>query len=118
MLGYLNDVKAHSSERANCAIEASNVHSLLLNLRFHLEDADPNAEWYTTVRALGVHNGPLDQFRQALEELQARITKNGRLGKTGEALGWKFTKVEIAGIMSRMQRLKSLIQIALELDHL
>lgn len=63
VLAYLNDVKHASKDRAQCAIEASNLHSLLLNLRFRIEEGDASQPWYTTVRELAVENGPLDQSR-------------------------------------------------------
>jgi hypothetical protein len=37
VLAYLNDVKDASKDRAHCAIEVSNLYSLLVNLRFRLE---------------------------------------------------------------------------------
>ena len=40
VLSYLNDVNDASKDRAQCAIKASNLHSLLLNLRFRLEGGD------------------------------------------------------------------------------
>ena len=86
VVGYLTDVKDASKERAKCAVEASNLHSLLLNLRFRLEEGSADTPWYTAVRALAVENGPLDQFKQALETLQTKMTDGGRLKKAGEAL--------------------------------
>jgi hypothetical protein len=59
VLAYLNDVKDASKDHAQCAIEASNLHSLLLNLRFRLEEGG-SEPWYNAVRALSVENGPLD----------------------------------------------------------
>ncbi|OAG02463.1 uncharacterized protein CC84DRAFT_1022712 [Paraphaeosphaeria sporulosa] len=118
VLGYLNDVNNASKDRANCAVEASNVHSLLLSLRFRLEEGSADAPWYTAVRALGVENGPLDQFKQALEALQTKMTDGGRLKKAGEALVWKFKKEEITSILDRIERLKTLVEIALQIDHL
>ena len=118
VLGYLNDVKDASKDRAKCAVEASNIHSLLINLRFRLEEGGTDATWYTAVRALGVENGPLDQFKQALEALQTKMTDGGRLKKAGEAQVWKFKKDEIASILGRIERLKTLIEIALQMDHL
>ncbi|KAF1939396.1 hypothetical protein EJ02DRAFT_295374, partial [Clathrospora elynae] len=111
VLLYLNDVQDASKDRAQCAIEASNLHSLLLNLRFRLEEGGASQPWYTAVRALGVQKGPLDQFKQALETLHNRTTNGGRLKKAGEALIWKFKKEEIASVLARMERLKSLIEI-------
>ncbi|KAL8775416.1 MAG: hypothetical protein Q9194_003784, partial [Teloschistes cf. exilis] len=117
VLSYLNDVNDASKDRAQCAIEASNLHSLLFDLRFRLEGGDASQPWYIAVRALAVENGPLDQFKQALETLQAKMTDGGRLKKAGEALMWKFKKEEIASILARMERLKTLIEIALQMDH-
>lgn len=117
VLGYLNDVKNASKDREQCAIEASNLYCLLINLRFRLEDGGIDESWYTAVRALGVENGPLDQYKQALEQLQMKIT-GGRVKKVGDALVWKFNKQEITSILARMERLKTLVQVALQMDHL
>lgn len=42
VVGYLTDVKDASRERATCAVEVSNLHSLLLNLKFHPEGGSAN----------------------------------------------------------------------------
>jgi hypothetical protein len=118
VLSYLNDVKDASKGRTQCTIEASNIHSLLTNLRFRLEERHGHQSWFTAVQALDVENGPLDQFKQALETLQAKMTDGGRLKKVGEALLWKFKKEELDAILVRMDRLKTLIEIALQMDHL
>lgn len=118
VIGFLNEVKDASKERTQCAVEASNLNSLLFNLRFRLEEGNADASWYTAIRALAVENGPLDQFKHALETLQAGMTGGGRLRKAGEALMWKFKKEEIASILDRMERLKTLVEIALQMDHL
>ncbi|KAF1952740.1 hypothetical protein CC80DRAFT_169745 [Byssothecium circinans] len=117
VVGYLTDVKDASKERARCAVEASNLHSLLLNLRFRLEEGNADTSWYTAVRALAVKDGPLDQFKQALELLQNKMTDGGRLKKAGEALLWKFKKEEVFSILDQMERLKSMVEIALQMDH-
>jgi hypothetical protein len=48
VLMYLNDVKDASKDRARCAIEVSNLHSLLFNLRFHLEEGVLGQSWYSS----------------------------------------------------------------------
>ena len=120
ILGYLNDVKDSSAEHAKCMLEISNLQSLLIRLRFCLEDGDPDESWYMVVRELNEKDGPLDQFKQALEQLEARTSPGTgtRLQKTTSALVWKFQKGEVASILARIERLKSLVQIALEMDHL
>ncbi|EDU40458.1 ankyrin repeat domain containing protein [Pyrenophora tritici-repentis Pt-1C-BFP] len=117
VLGYLNDVNDASKDRARCAVEASNAHSLLTNLRFRLEEGSVDAPWHTAIRALGVENGPLDQYKQALEVLQTKMTDGGRLQQAGKALMWKFKKEEIASILAGIERLKTLVGIALQIDN-
>jgi hypothetical protein len=118
MIGHLNDVKDASVDRARCALEASNLYNLLVTLRFRLEEGGSNEPWYAAVRALGVENGPLDQYRHALEQLQTKITSGCGINKMGNTLLWKYIKEEVTSILSRMERLKTLVQIALEMDHL
>ncbi|RYO78730.1 hypothetical protein DL762_008550 [Monosporascus cannonballus] len=95
VIEYLNDVKDASKDRARCAIEASNLYSLLVTLRFRLEEGNSNEPWYASVRALGVENGPLDQYRHALEELQPKTTSGSRIKKMANTLTWKFSKNEV-----------------------
>jgi hypothetical protein len=118
VLAYLNDVKGASKERAQCTIEISNLQSLLFTLRFRLEEEGSEKPWHTAVQALALKNGPLDQFKQALELLQTKMTEGSRLKKAAESLVWKFVKSEIASILDRIERLKILVQIALQMDHL
>jgi hypothetical protein len=118
VLSYLNDVKDTSKGHAQCATEASNLHHLLTNLRYRLEEGHGHEPWFSAVQALAVENGPLNQFKQALETLQTKMTDGGRLKKAREALLWKFKKEEVDAILARMERLKTLVEIALQMDHL
>jgi hypothetical protein len=118
VLSYLNDVKDASQGRAQCAIEVANLHGLLFQLRFRIEGIDSKETSYIAIQALTVEKGPLDQFKEALEMLEANMTGRGRLLKAGRALLWKFKKEEIACILDRMERLKTSIGVVLALEHL
>lgn len=118
VLGYLNDVKDASKDCRKCTLEASNLYSLLVNLRFRLEEGSSNEPWYNAVRALGVDNGPLDQFKQALEQLQTKLTGGCKMKMVSNALVWKLNNADVTSILARMERLKTLVQIALQMDHL
>ena len=118
VIGYLNDVKDAPNECQQCAIEASNLQNLLINLRYRLEQGHTGDPWFTAVRSLNVENGHLDQYKQALEQLQSRVDVGNGAQKIKRRLVWKFSKAEVAGILARMERLKTLVSIALEMDHL
>ena len=118
VIKYLNDVKDAPKDRARFAIEASNLSNLLVSLRYRLEEGRSNEAWYKEVDSLGAQDGPLDQYKHALEKLQLKVLGGNGLAKIGNALVWKFGKEEVASILSRIERLKSLVQIALQMDHL
>jgi hypothetical protein len=123
VLTYLNDVKDAPEDLKQCAIEMSDVYNLLLKLRFRLEEGlstqgSSTAPWYTAVRTLAVEQGPLDQFKAALETIQTKLTDGGRREKARYTLMWKFEKDEIVSILSRIERLKRLLAITLQMDHL
>jgi len=118
VLEYLNNVKGAPKDRAQCAIEILNLCGLLYKLRDHVEQGEPTQPWYFAIHDLAVKNGPLDQFKEALETLQTKMGAGNRLNKAGETLVWKFKKEEISSILDRIERLKSLIELTLQMDHL
>ena len=46
------------------------------------------------------------------------MTEGGQLKQAIRALTWKLKKEEIANILARMERLKTLVEIALQMDNL
>ena len=118
VISYLNDINNAPKDCRTCALETANLCNLLTSLRFHLDDANEGDPWYTNVRALAVANGPLDQYKQGLEKLLSQVTSQDGVARVKQQLLWKFSKAEVEGILQRMERLKSLISVALELDHL
>ncbi|KAF1811510.1 hypothetical protein P152DRAFT_58387 [Eremomyces bilateralis CBS 781.70] len=118
VIQYLNDVRDAPKECQQCTIEASNLQSLLMSLRYLLEQGHTNDPWFTAVRALTVANGPLDQYKQTLEQLCSRVEIQNTTKMVKRQVLWKFIKAEVASILSRLERLKSLVSISLEMDHL
>lgn len=118
VIEILDVVRNAPNDRARLAIEVSNIYNLLIILRYRLEEGRSNEAWYTAIRSLGVQNGPLDQYKDALEQLQRKVVSGSGTKKIGHTLLWMFSKEEIKSLLSKMESLKSLIHIALEMDHL
>ena len=91
IIGYLNDVKDSSKDRARCAIEISNVSNLLVTLLYRLDEASSDEGWYTEVQALATTGGPIDQYRSALEQLQSKLTSTASSGLED----WQSAHLEI-----------------------
>jgi hypothetical protein len=118
VISYLNDVRSAPKECAEFAIEASSLYSLLVALKYRLEEGRSNEAWFASVRSLGVKNGPLDQYKEALEHLAGKVSDVSKIRMIGRALTWKFGREEVNNILAKIERLKGLISIALEMDHL
>ena len=118
VITQLNDVKNAPKECQQCTIEACNLQSLLICLRYRLEQGQKGDPWFTTVRTLNVKNGPLDQYKRALEQLQSKVDVGNSANRIKRRLVWKFSKAEVAEILARMERLKTHVNIVLNNDDL
>ncbi|KAJ4267560.1 hypothetical protein NW762_003668 [Fusarium torreyae] len=117
VVNYLAGVKNSSKDQKQCATEAANLLALLTRLKFRIEEAKSSDPWFISVRALAVDNGPLSQYKAAIERLVSQITNKGKASKIGAALSWPLNKAEVADILASIERLKSFISLALEMDH-
>jgi hypothetical protein len=115
---YLNDVKDAPKDRATLAREVSSLLALFTDLRYRVEEAESMGAWFADVRSLGVEGGPLDQFKDAIEKLARKLRPEAGIKKFGKALIWTLHKNEISNILSKIERLKTLVSLALQKDHL
>jgi hypothetical protein len=113
----LSDAKDASTDRSQFMTDISNLSNLLVALLSRLDESSTDP-WHANVRALGGKDGLIYQYRVALEGLTDKISAGHGLKKTAKTLLWKYIKDDAERILSRIERLKSLVQIALEMDHL
>jgi hypothetical protein len=115
---YLNGVKDAPKERATLAREGSSLLALFIDLRYRVEEAKSTDTWFTGVRSLTGEGGPLGQFKDIMEELAKKLKPEAGIKKFGKALIWTLDKNEISNILSKIERLKTLVTLALQKDHL
>ena len=116
LTSYINDIRHATAEQAKVAIEASNLCSLLTSLRYRVEAVRSDDPWFNHVKMLGMHDGPLDQFKYVLKEMIEQISSSRKRDQIKSALMWKFIKSDIENALERMERLKSFINCALTED--
>jgi hypothetical protein len=83
-------------------MEASNLYYLLNLLQGHRA---AKAELWL--------DAPLKEYKESPEDLISKIGKQPQIVKR---ITWPFTKKEIEHILARMERLKSLLNVALDVD--
>lgn len=73
VITYLNNVKDAPKECEQYMIELSNLNTLLLQLKSRLNESNSHEPWYAKAQTLNVKDGPLDQYKLALEHLLAKV---------------------------------------------
>lgn len=114
---YLHNAKDASSDRGRFMLEVSNLSNLLITLLSRIDDSSDDP-WHSTVRGLGGREGVLYQYRVALSQFKDNLSEGRGIKKMTKTLLWKHVKKDVEDVLSKMERLKSLMQIALEMDHL
>jgi hypothetical protein len=115
---YLKDVKEAPKDRQRILSELSVASGILYLLRDLAERPQYGDAWSVTIRSLNVPNGPLDQFKLALELLTSKLAPVNGLKKMRKALAWPFQKTEIQIVISMIERQKSIFNLALQNDHM
>ena len=117
-IGYLNDIRNAPKERTQLSQETLSLLSLLMNLRDKAETADPTSPWYERVYLIAQPEGPLYQYKTSLDDLARLLAPSTGLRSVGKKLVWPLDKKKIHGALAMIERLKTLITIALQEDNL
>ncbi len=118
VVGYINDIRDAPNIRARLAIEIASLTTVFTSLRYRVEELTSSDPWLLGVRSLGVENGPLGQFKEAMELLAEKLKPQSSFKKFGSKLLWTLDKKEIFDILSRIDCIKSLVGLALQRDNL
>lgn len=116
-INYFNGAENARKVRAKLAREASNLLSLFTELRYRVEEKTSTDPWFTGLRSLGGEGGPLLEFKSAMEDVADKLAQAGK-GLDLRRVIWTLDKKDIDDILSKIERLKTLIGLALQNDHL
>ena len=119
VIQYVVAVKGAPEDRGRILSELASVSRILLILQEQEVQAKHEDEWSLTLRSLNVPEGPLDQYKRALERLLAKLgPSTTSLGKVRKAMTWPFEKGEIKEILDIIERQKALLVLARQNDHM
>jgi hypothetical protein len=116
LISHLKDVDRRDVSRAQTTllVEVVALHSMLSVLELRASKASPRNIWYHEVGKLAVQNGPLDQFKSVLKQLETTLV----LRTAGQMPNWIFEEQEIKATLNKLERPKRLDIVTLAEDHL
>lgn len=112
---YLNNVKDAPIDQAMLMREAISLLALFADLRYRVEETISTDPWFTS---LGGDEGPLMEFAKAMEAIVNGLTQATWVVNHGRVLRWTLNKKEIDAILSRIERMKTVVGLALQKNHL
>ncbi len=115
---FLNDVQDAPKDRAKIVKEAANLLGLLTSLQYRMEEANLKDAWYGRLLSLRGDGGPLDQYKHAMETLAERLKSKSGIKEFQRRLKWTLDKKHIKETLDEIERLKTLIVLALQEDNL
>ena len=118
VIQYLNLVKGAPEDRQRLLLELCNVSTMLYVLEDQANQAQQGDVWSSTLLSLNGPNGPINQFKTALERLEKKLRPVEGLRKIVKVIAWPFQKEEIAEIINAIERQKTLFNLARQNDHM
>lgn len=119
LIEFLRAARQANSDRRKLLVEAHSLLALLTSLKdfVEVEDEDDFLDWRHAVRQLEVPDGPFAQYNIEMLGLLEKLCPQGRFEKATKTMLWKVAKEDVNEILLRIERLKSLTLVALEMDH-
>lgn len=115
---YVRNVKDGPKEQKTLLNELSNAIGILYLLKNLATRAEAGEEYLDTIKTLGVPDGPLSQFKTALDRLGKKLKPAVGFKRVGQVLAWPFKKEEIRDILNGIERSKTCFIFALHGDSL
>jgi hypothetical protein len=117
LASYLKDVMVSQTDRGKFRADCIATKAQLVTLQEICQDREDDDEWMKAVRELAYPNGPFDALRESLQEIEKNLPKKGITGAI-QRTTWALDKKDVADAALRMQRVKLLVAVALEMDNM
>ena len=118
VIQYLNSVKGAPKDRQRLLSELCNVSSMLYVLEDQASQEKQGNASSSTLLSLNGPNGPIKQFKTALERLEKKLRPVEGLRNIVKTIAWPFQKEEITEIINAIERQKTLFNLARQNDHM
>ncbi|KAJ7591869.1 hypothetical protein C8J56DRAFT_1162465 [Mycena floridula] len=116
---YVKDVCDGPSMRTELLTSLAPLSSLLSSLQLQFQYTTQNPPWTNAVILLGQQDGPFVQLTVIIEKIRNKleVSPGSQTKKLLKTLTWSLDKVDVTELLVRVERVKSLVMLAIQNDH-
>lgn len=115
---FLREIKSGSEDRIRLREEIKATSCLLEILRDRVDDADALGQDLSSIKALNVPGGPLDQMTVTLRKLMKKLAPENRLLKKSQAVLWPLSRGDVNDFLNIIERQKAAFNLAIQNDNM
>ncbi|KAJ7595121.1 hypothetical protein C8J56DRAFT_822328, partial [Mycena floridula] len=115
---YVKDVQNAPTQRAEIVVNVAALKALLgvLETQVNAANSTTPSPWFTAIRGL---TAPLDELRALLEKLAKKLQDpKNTAQKVKQRLTWTLDKTDVKELLSKVERVKALVTLAIQRDHI
>lgn len=114
----LTSVYDASEDGNKIMTEITSVTGILYHLKDLAERAQWAGDWPGVMQTLTLPHGPIDQLKCALVDIYSKVKPAAGLRKVGRSFVWPFQKGQVKDLLTTIEHQKSLLLIAMQIDHM
>ncbi|KAJ7591985.1 ankyrin repeat-containing domain protein [Mycena floridula] len=116
---YIKDVRDGPSTRTELLTSLAPLSNLLSLLQVQFQSTTQNPPWTSAVILLGQQDGPFAQLTVIIEKIRNKLedSSGGQGRKLFKTLTWSLDKADVTELLVRVERVKSLVMLAIQNDH-
>lgn len=115
----VKDIRDGAAERRSLLVGLGSTRNLLLSLVDLVDISNSEDPWFTTARQLEDPDGPLAHLKTFLERIERKLLPERTTSqRIIQSLTWSLDKEEVQSMLKGIERIKSLLAVALLEDNL
>ncbi|KAJ7591853.1 ankyrin repeat-containing domain protein, partial [Mycena floridula] len=116
---YIKDVRDGPSMRTELLTSLAPLSNLLSLLQVQFQSMTQNPPWTNAVILLGQQDGPFAQLSVIIEKMRNKleVSPGSQTKKLLKTLTWSLDKADVTELLVRVERVKSLVMLAIQNDH-
>ncbi|KAH7112350.1 hypothetical protein EDB81DRAFT_670829 [Dactylonectria macrodidyma] len=116
VVGYINGVSGSTKERKRLRESVRACEQVLQRIMDEVDDCEEGEGWSEMIKVIDAPEAPLARLSAALSIVQSKLQPRRGVKKVTSAVAWPFNDDEVDKLLAAIEREKSLLGLALNMD--